>query len=132
MDWTTEDVTPSLIPNTTMQKRLLDGVVKTYHITANDGYGLHDKDADGLENDFVTPIELFAVGTISVRYDYDFDNVVNGTYNGVNGVIQVQKVGAKELFAVPLTEIPADNIYGGGDNDHEVMSTDEPTEPVAE
>lgn len=46
MAYTYEDVIPSLIENTTMRKRLLNGVHRTYTINANDGYLLHDNTLD--------------------------------------------------------------------------------------
>lgn len=117
MSWATEDVNPSLIPNTTMQKRLLDGVVKTYRITANDGYVLHDNRVDWTDDMTNEEHILFATGTISVRYDYDFSVVTQGTYNGT----PVTKVGAYELYAIAEDLVPADSIYGGGGNDHEII-----------
>lgn len=111
---TREDLIPSLIANTNMQKMFVDGVHTGYSIEAIDGYGLHDKDSDVQADGIVViePIICFGVGSMTVRKDYDFDNVVNGTYNGVNGVIQVQKIGAKKLFAIPLSEVGANNISG--------------------
>ena len=43
---TCEDVNPTLIENTTMKKKLLDGVFKVYTVKANDGYILHDNNCD--------------------------------------------------------------------------------------
>ncbi|MBR3802489.1 MAG: hypothetical protein IKK37_03460 [Clostridia bacterium] len=48
---TYEDVNPTLIENTTMQKKLLDGVFKVYTVKANDGYILHDNNCDMPEYD---------------------------------------------------------------------------------
>lgn len=48
---TYEDVNPTLIENTTMRKKLLDGVFKVYTVKANDGYILHDNNCDMPEYD---------------------------------------------------------------------------------
>ena len=46
MTVTLEDVIPTLIENTTMKKKLFDGVHTNYTIKANDGYLLHDNTLD--------------------------------------------------------------------------------------
>lgn len=38
-----EDLIPTLIENTTMQRSMVDGVQTAYTITPNEGYLLHDK-----------------------------------------------------------------------------------------
>ena len=48
---TYENVTPTLIANTTMKKVLDDGVHKTYYITPNEGYVLHDNTYDYTDQD---------------------------------------------------------------------------------
>lgn len=48
---TYEDVNPALIENTTMKKKLLDGIFKVYTVKANDGYILHDNKCDIPEYD---------------------------------------------------------------------------------
>lgn len=75
---TREDVSPTLIPNTTMQKIFVDGRHTQYAIMPNDGYVLHDKDLDYYmeydenDNGIGDMILGFYAGTTSVRYDYDF------------------------------------------------------------
>ena len=111
---TYEDVIPPLIENTIMRKALINGVHKQYTIEAIDGYVLHDArldyqssdpetgeplfDEDG--NELIT--EGFATGMVSCRWDYDFTTNPWGFY------------------AVPEDSVPADQIFGGGNN-HEVM-----------
>lgn len=125
---TYENVTPTLIPNTEMNKMLLDGVHKVYTIEAVDGYVLHDNRADtplydSETHETIVGVELrYASGSKTVRYDYDFDTVVPDTITDVNGnTIAVNKIGQYELFAVPASAVPSDSIYGGVNNDHEVM-----------
>ena len=96
-DFKYEDVVPSFVPGTTIKKVLIDGVHKFYNICANDGYVLHDSRGDGVEEDFVTPIEYFSNGTVSVRHDYDFENTAQATYNGNT----VTKYGKYNLYALP-------------------------------
>ena len=100
---TYEDVVPTLIPNTTMRKSFRDGVHKTYVITPIEGYVLHDK-----AGDYPDPVTgentlAFFVGSCSCAASYDFD------------------VNPREFYAVPADSIPADQIFGGVNNDHEVM-----------
>ena len=71
-----ENVTPSLIENTNMQKVFLDGVHRSYRITQNDGYVLHDKNADWT---FVNPDTMektymlgYKRGTVTCGATYDF------------------------------------------------------------
>lgn len=112
---TYEDVTPPIIANTIMQKRLWDGVHKTYTIKAIDGYVLHDNTLDYPSTDAETGEPLFdengnelitlgyAAGTTTCAASYNF--VAN----------------PREFYAVPEDSVPADQIFGGVNNDHEVM-----------
>lgn len=73
---TYEDVTPSLIENTCMQKVLEDGVHKVYYITPVGGYVLHDKESDFVKINFDTMEETIVPGfnrsTCSCGASYDF------------------------------------------------------------
>lgn len=104
---TYEEVNPSLIANTTMVKGLVDGVHRNYRISPIDGYVLHDKANDWTTIDPVTNEEVinlgYSRGTVSCAANYDF--VAN----------------PREFYAVPESSVPADQIFGGTDNDHEVM-----------
>lgn len=127
--FTYEDVIPTLIPNTTMKKRFIDGVFKVYVIAPANGYVLNDRRNNHYEeydeNDLGVGepiIRFYSVGECTVRYDYDFTSITAGTITDVDGnEVSVNKVGAYEIFAIPQSLVPADQIYGGGDNDHEVM-----------
>ena len=110
-----EDVIPSLIENTTMQKTFLNGVHRAYTITPNDGYVLHDKNYD---EEVIDPMTLMPTGeiklgyrpsTASCGYNYDFTTT---QVTAVNGQI-VTAYGSREFYAIPETEVPADQIYGG-------------------
>lgn len=106
---TYEDVIPSPVANATTKKMLSDGVHRTYNITANNGYVLHDKeldnfklDEDGNLTDEVIP--GYTRGMTSCRWDYDFT------------------ANPREFYTVAENTVPSDNIYGGGDNtDHETI-----------
>lgn len=73
-----EDLIPSLVENTTMQKVFRDGVFAQIAITPCEGYVLHDKKLDSERADlealkFTEEISLgFCVSTKTVKYDYDF------------------------------------------------------------
>lgn len=108
--YTYEDVTPSLIENTTMRKLFIDGVHKTYNITPNEGYVLHDNylDSEALDPDTYEPtgeiILGFYAGMRSVRYDYDFT------------------ANPREFYAVLESEVPEGaEIFNVPSGDHEVM-----------
>lgn len=104
-----EDVTPSLIENTTMRKRFYDGVHKQYTINPVDGYAIHDKNADWTDIDPDTMEETYKLGfksgTVTAPANYDFT------------------VNPRELYAVPADSVPADQIFGGvtTNPDHELM-----------
>lgn len=100
---TYEDVNLSLIENTTMQKVFRDGVHSTYNITPVAGYVLHDKgydvpsyDEHGNETGEVTLGYRISTATCAASYDFT--------------------ANPREFYAVP-----ADQIFGGGYNDHEIM-----------
>lgn len=121
---TYENVTPTLIPNTTMRKKFIDGVHKVYTIEAVDGYVLHDKAADVEE---INPDTLEPTGRIIFAYasgektcgaNYDFTTL---QVTDETGVTHTAYGAQREFFARLASEVPADQIFGGGDNDHEVM-----------
>ena len=108
--FTYEEVTPSIIENTTMRKVLMDGVHRLYEITPIDGYVLHDSRMDSPEYDEETMTETgitlngYRRSTASCPATYDFVTNPWGFY------------------AVPESDVPADRIFGGGGNDnHEIM-----------
>jgi hypothetical protein len=113
MAFTYEDLIPSLIPNTTMQKSLLDGVLRAYRITPNEGYVLHDKARDIDEFNPETNEREFYLGytrsTVSCGFNYDFSPV---EVVDENGVIRTGYGALRELFAIPESEVPADHIFG--------------------
>ena len=109
MAYTYEGVIPSLIPNTTMQKRLLNGVHKSYLITPVANYVLHDKELDYVERDE----EMMPTGRTIFGYyptdrscgaSYDFTPVTVTDENGVTHT----GYGSREFFARPTSEVPAD------------------------
>lgn len=116
---TREEVNPTYIPNTIMQKVLSDGVDYAYDIAPADGYVLHDNRCD---EEIVDPVTLmptgerlyrYATGSVLVAASYDFDTVIPGTIQDVNGnTLQVNMVGPFELFAAPASAIPENQTYG--------------------
>lgn len=86
MAYTYEDVIPSLIPNTTMYKKLGDGVHTTYAITPCEGYVLHDnlldvyEDYDDNENPIGELILGYYSGTRTVAASYNFTTNPRGFY----------------------------------------------------
>lgn len=104
---TYEDVNPTLIENTTMRGVLRDGELRSYSITPNAGYVLHDNARDEIWYDEDTMEETLLLGytrgMATCLANYDFDE------------------NPREFYAVLETEVPADQIFGLPDNDHEVM-----------
>ena len=105
---TYEDVIPSLIENTTLQKRLYDGVHRQYLIKAADGYLLHDNRLDWEDFDPETYEPVFKLGytrgekTCAATYDFE--------------------ANPYEFYTAPDNgEIPDNQIFGGVNNDHEIM-----------
>jgi hypothetical protein len=120
----------SPVPNTTLREVLMNGNLYVYHIQAESGYLLHDKDLDmpeydenlGMETGNIIP--WFTGGTTSVRLDYDFTTTTQGTYtytddNGMEIIIPVTMIGEREFYIVPSNIVPYDQILGGGGNNHE-------------
>ena len=103
------DVIPTLIENTTMRILVSNGVERTYNITPVSGYVIHDKSLDETIYDDITSeptgeINLgYTRGMISVSRSYDFT------------------ANPREIYAVPESEVDENYIYGGIDNEHEVM-----------
>lgn len=99
MVYTYENVIPTLIENTTMQKRLLNGEHRTYLIMPNKGYILHDARMDELVYDIETGeetgeiVKIYRTSTATCPANYDFVNNSLGFY------------------AVPIDGIHADNIH---------------------
>lgn len=113
MGFTYEDVTPSLIPNTTMQKGFYNGDHLVYTITPNEGYVLHSKTGDFYDIDPETnePTILklgFSTNSASCGANYDFTprTVTDGNGNTYTGY------GEKEFFAVLASEVPENQIFG--------------------
>lgn len=75
-----ENVTPTLIENTTMLLGCVNGVARAYEITPNEGHVLHDRLLDEFEQfdeetgeGLGAPIRLgYYSGTRTVGADYDF------------------------------------------------------------
>ena len=108
MAYTYQDVNPTLIENTTMRLRLRDGIPQSYWITPNEGYVLHDKVGDLIETDEITGEEIKTLayfrGTCTCGANYDF------------------AANPREFYAVLESSVPADQIFGGGDNNEpEIM-----------
>lgn len=122
---TYEDVTPSFILNTTMQKMLTDGVHKAYRIKPIANYVLHDNtldeplfDENTMESIGVkfgySPSGVYV--TCGANYDFTTHTVTDENGNAYTAY------GNRDFFAVPENSVSADQIFGGGnDNEHEVM-----------
>lgn len=100
---TYEEVTPTLIENTSMQKVFRDGVHSTYYITPILGYVLHDCAFDTMDYDEngneTGVVELgYRTTTASCAASYDF------------------MANPREFYSVLSDSIPADQIFGDASN----------------
>ena len=122
------------IENATVEARYnSSNTLYGYRITPNEGFVLHTKnyDTEVFDEETLEPTGEILLGFTSayaaVGYNYDFDNVVADTYtytdeNGMTVSIPINKVGRFEIFAIPASIVPENQIFGSGNNgEHEVM-----------
>lgn len=116
-----ETVNPTLIENTTMQKYVsASGAFLAYRITPVDGYVLHDNAGNFIDTNDVEQ-EAYFHGSCSCGANYAFTpNTITVTDRNGNS-ITVTAYGTREFFAIPENTAPENNIFGGVDNNHEVM-----------
>jgi hypothetical protein len=88
-----------------------------YRITPVEGYVIHSKSRDWTDENFETGEETFyrgyGRGTMTVGKNYDFENTTE-----IDGYTAY---GFLEIFARPASEVPENQIFGGGGN-NEVRS----------
>lgn len=94
-----------------------DNKLRAYHITPNEGYLIHVLDPESEAEDRTIP--TFTSKTITVGYNYDFNNVVADTFTYADENVPVNKVGNLGLYTIPADIVPKNEIYGGGDKNHE-------------
>lgn len=104
-----EDLNPTLIENTSMQKIYRDGVHVQYGITPNENYVLHDITYDEPVYDEETGDETgevilgYRLSTATCSASYDFTT------------------NPREFYAVPESSVPADQICDVTEPDHETV-----------
>ena len=104
-NYTYEIATDIIFPNITVYRIYKDGVINGYRVNANDGYVLLDTSEeyntiiDEETGEYIDPPQYFRVVICSLRTNFDNFSWV----------------------AVEENSVPEDSIFGGGDNDHEVM-----------
>lgn len=102
---TFEPATDIVLENITVQRKYVDGVLSSYRLTPNEGYVLHNPELDVTSFDPITGEE------ITEQYYYRQANIA-ARY----------AVETWTWHAVLESEVPADMIFGDGDNNnHEVM-----------
>lgn len=118
------DIVPPIVPNTSMKARRNSAGtgIQSVQTTPNSGYVLHDKNYD---EEIIDPFTLMPTGEIKLGYrpttancgyNYEFTPVQVVAVNGQT----VTAYGSREFYAIPESEVPADQIYSGGDN-HETI-----------
>lgn len=120
--FTYEDVNPTLIPNTTMQKRLNNGIHIQYLITPNEGYVLHDNTYDypifdEFDNETTVLGYRTTTGTVAAAYDFSTTEMIDEAGN------TVLAYGNRQFYTKLANDVPENQIFGGGNNgnDHEIM-----------
>lgn len=91
-------------PNLTIEKGMVDGIVRLYRLTANEGYVFYDTTANDTETDPETMEErpvIYYRTVASLPANYNFANF--------------------PYIAVPRDSVDENYIFGAGDNNHEVM-----------
>ena len=108
------------IPNATITERIVNGKLLGYRITPNEGYVLHDKARD---TDIIDEATLMPTGEILLGYiAHPTYCTVQAAYNFSDTVVidGYTAYGSREFFTRPQSEVPENQIYGGGNNNHEV------------
>lgn len=138
------DCETSYVPNTTMKIFVNSlGRQTQYCFYPDEGYVMHYKSVDTeiYDETGVNVIGynvLYGAGMKSVPISYDFSVVTQDVYtytdeNGMTVNVPIEKIGVEELYTLPIDIVPENQLYGGGnDNDHEVMSTEEPEQAEKE
>ena len=101
---TYEEATDIVIENIKVERKYADGVQTAYRLTPHEGYVLHSPSLDGEVYDPETGL------THTERY-----------YYRMRSISAVRPVSTWDWHAVLESSVPADMIFGGGNNDHEVM-----------
>lgn len=102
--YTEEVATDIVFPNITICRQYADGVLYGYRAYPNEGYVMYDTTDNNIDFDAETGEE------ISVTYYYTMAGFP-ANFNFANFT----------WVAVPRSEVDENYIFGGGDNDHEVM-----------
>lgn len=98
MNLTRKKTESPIIKNAESYQVFIDGVHKQYEICPCEGFKLHDArlDREVIDDETLEPtgeiMEGFKRGSVTVRHDYDFENVMDGEYNGEK-VIKAGKYG---------------------------------------
>ena len=108
------DIIPSPISNTTIRQSFNNGVAGAYVITPISGYVLHDNTRDWTE-----PVEVEDEYGNIIEQDVSYLGYTRGS--ATCGPNYNFTTNPREFYAVPEDSVPADQIFGGGNNDHEVM-----------
>lgn len=99
-----EIATDIVLENITVERVFDDGVHTAYRLTANEGYVLH---SPSLDSEVVDPI----TGETHIEQYYYRQRTLTA----------VRPISTWDWHAVLETDVPPDMIFGGGNNEHEVM-----------
>ena len=108
-----EELIPSPIENATVTKGIVDGVHRNYNIEPNEGFVLHDKGYDYLVVDEITGEETLVLGYRRTVASCSKTQLVMDENNNI-------VTNTREFYAVPEDSVPADQIFGVTEPDHEI------------
>lgn len=96
------------LPNITIVRKYADGIHAAYQLTPNEGYVMHNPNNDDVVEE-IDPVTGETV-TVTYRYYYRFASIPASRPDYIYN-----------WTAVLESEVPADSIFGGGDNNTEIM-----------
>ena len=101
---TYEIATDIVLPNITVERKYADGRHLSYRLTPKEGYVLHSPSLD-----------------VEVQDPMTGETHIEQYYYRMRSITVAQPVSTWDWHAVLESSVPADMIFGGGNNDHEVM-----------
>lgn len=96
--------TEIVIPNITIERQYINDVHTGYRLTPNEGYVLHSPSRD-----------------VEVEDPMTGETHIEQYYYRMCSIPKAKPVSAWDWHAVLESSVPPDMIFGGGNNDHEVM-----------
>lgn len=115
MNLTYDCVIPSPIENTRVEKIFSDGIHTGFRLTPDTGYVLHNALNDHTD-EFGIKTTYFCSGDTTVKYDYDFDDIIEDTYTYIDEnnnqiTIPVLTIGEYKFYTITKSIVSPKQIY---------------------